>query len=70
MVHAAESGMDNILLGMAHRGRLNVLAHILNKPINQILAEFKDPLQPRLTSSEQSGFSGDVKYHAGGQTSI
>jgi 2-oxoglutarate dehydrogenase E1 component len=67
-VHAAESGMDNILLGMAHRGRLNVLAHILNKPINQILAEFKDPLQPRLTSSEQSGFSGDVKYHAGGQT--
>jgi 2-oxoglutarate dehydrogenase E1 component len=67
-IHAVESGMNNILLGMAHRGRLNVLAHILNKPVDQILAEFKDPLQPRLTSSENSGFSGDVKYHAGGQT--
>jgi 2-oxoglutarate dehydrogenase E1 component len=65
---AARNGIGNILLGMAHRGRLNVLAHILNKPVDQILAEFKDPLQPRLTSSEYSGFSGDVKYHAGAQT--
>jgi 2-oxoglutarate dehydrogenase E1 component len=62
---AAESGIYNILFGMAHRGRLNVLAHILNKPVDQILAEFKDPLQPRLIRSEQLGFSGDVKYHAG-----
>jgi 2-oxoglutarate dehydrogenase E1 component len=67
---AAENGIYHILLGMAHRGRLNVLAHILDKPIDQILAEFKDPLQPRLLRSEQSGFSGDVKYHAGARTVI
>ena len=38
------SGHRSILIGMAHRGRLNVMAHVLNKPYAQILAEFKDPL--------------------------
>ncbi len=61
---AADAGIYNILLGMAHRGRLNVLAHVLNKPIEQILAEFKDPL---LLEHEPLGFTGDVKYHAGAQ---
>jgi 2-oxoglutarate dehydrogenase E1 component len=37
---AAECGIRNILIGMAHRGRLNVMAHVLNKPYTQILAEF------------------------------
>src|SRR5678815_3101420 len=41
---AAEQGVRQTLLGMAHRGRLNVLAHILDKPYSQILAEFKDPV--------------------------
>ena len=41
---AAEFGIRHILLGMAHRGRLNVMAHVLNKPYAQILAEFKDPI--------------------------
>src|SRR6476646_9630800 len=41
---AAESGTRNILIGMAHRGRLNVMAHVLNKPYAQILAEFKEPV--------------------------
>ncbi len=41
---AAEIHILNILIGMAHRGRLNVLTHILNKPYKQILAEFKDPV--------------------------
>ena len=50
---------------MAHRGRLNVLAHILNKPIDQILAEFKDPLRRRVLQNEPDGWRGDVKYHAG-----
>lgn len=54
-----------ILIGMAHRGRLNVLAHILNKPYSQILAEFSDP-KGRATTWDEQGWTGDVKYHAGG----
>ena len=54
-----------ILIGMAHRGRLNVLAHILNKPYSQILAEFSDP-KGRATTWDELGWTGDVKYHMGG----
>ena len=65
---ATRSGTYNILIGMAHRGRLNVLAHVLDKPIDQILAEFKDPLARRVLQNEPTGWAGDVKYHAGGRT--
>jgi 2-oxoglutarate dehydrogenase E1 component len=61
---AAQSGTRNILIGMAHRGRLNVLAHVLQKPYAQILAEFRDELQPRAFREDMS-WTGDVKYHAG-----
>ena len=61
---AAEVNIGNILIGMAHRGRLNVLAHILHKPYKQILAEFKDPVQAR-NFRDDLGWTGDVKYHAG-----
>ena len=61
---AAESGTRHILVGMAHRGRLNVMAHVLNKPYAQILAEFKDPVSSR-TFREDMAWTGDVKYHAG-----
>src|SRR5688572_6958813 len=44
---AADSGTRQTFIGMAHRGRLNVLAHILQKPYSQILAEFKDPVAAR-----------------------
>jgi 2-oxoglutarate dehydrogenase complex dehydrogenase (E1) component-like enzyme len=44
MAGAAGTGTRHMMLGMAHRGRLNVLAHILQKPYAQILAEFKDPV--------------------------
>ena len=47
---AAEAGVGSMLIGMAHRGRLNVMAHVLNKPYAQILAEFKDPLHARTAS--------------------
>ena len=67
---AAESGIYNILLGMAHRGRLNLLAHVFNKPIDQILAEFKDPLLRRVLQNEPDGWTGDVKYHAGARRYI
>lgn len=67
---AAESGIYNTLLGMAHRGRLNVLAHLLHKPYEKILAEFKDPEQGSYTTREYLGWTGDVKYHAGARRAV
>ena len=64
---AADQGIRHTLIGMAHRGRLNVLAHILDKPYSQILAEFKDPVQ-RHTWRVDLGWMGDVKYHSGART--
>ena len=54
---------------MAHRGRLNVMAHVLNKPYEQILAEFKDPVSSR-NFREDMAWTGDVKYHAGAPRAI
>ena len=64
---AADQGIRHTMLGMAHRGRLNVLAHVLDKPYSQILAEFKDPVHAR-TWRIDLGWMGDVKYHAGART--
>jgi 2-oxoglutarate dehydrogenase E1 component len=61
---AAGGGVKHVMIAMAHRGRLNVLAHILQKPYAQILAEFKDPLFSRSWRIDL-GWMGDVKYHAG-----
>jgi 2-oxoglutarate dehydrogenase E1 component len=61
---AAAGGVTHIMIAMAHRGRLNVLAHILQKPYSQILAEFKDPMFTRQWRIDL-GWMGDVKYHAG-----
>ena len=63
----ADGGIEHALIGMAHRGRLNVLAHVLQKPYAQILAEFKDPVATR-TWRIDLGWKGDVKYHAGART--
>jgi len=52
------------LIGMAHRGRLNVLTHVLQKPYSHILAEFADP-QGRATTWDELRWTGDVKYHMG-----
>jgi 2-oxoglutarate dehydrogenase E1 component len=65
---AARESICAILIGMAHRGRLNVLAHVLQKPYPEILAEFKDP-QGRATTWDELGWTGDVKYHMGGYKS-
>ena len=54
---------------MAHRGRLNVMAHVLCKPYEQILAEFKDPVSSR-NFREDMAWTGDVKYHAGALRAI
>lgn len=66
---AGEAGIRSILIGMAHRGRLNVMAHVLSKPYEQILAEFKDPLSSR-TFREDMAWTGDVKYHSGARRAI
>jgi 2-oxoglutarate dehydrogenase E1 component len=65
---AAEIGTQSVLLGMAHRGRLNILAHLLGKPYEEILAEFRGALQrPNVSASDGNGvgWTGDVKYHLG-----
>jgi len=51
-------GVRNIVIGMAHRGRLNVLANVVGKPLHDIFAEFRD------TAIVNAG-GGDVKYHLG-----
>ena len=61
---AAAAGVKHVMIAMAHRGRLNVLVHIMQKPYAQVLAEFKDPLFSR-TARIDLGWMGDVKYHAG-----
>ncbi len=53
-------GSEEMVMGMAHRGRLNVLAHILHKPYELILAEFEGAAR-----SEGAEDEGDVKYHQG-----
>ncbi|WP_344244843.1 multifunctional oxoglutarate decarboxylase/oxoglutarate dehydrogenase thiamine pyrophosphate-binding subunit/dihydrolipoyllysine-residue succinyltransferase subunit [Isoptericola hypogeus] len=57
---AAESGLDEVGIGMAHRGRLNVLANIAGKSYGQIFKEFEGQLDPKSVQG-----SGDVKYHLG-----
>lgn len=55
----SEMGIEDFVIGMAHRGRLSVLANILNKTYKDIFTEFEGRL------SEDSLFDGDVKYHMG-----
>ncbi|WP_223703608.1 2-oxoglutarate dehydrogenase E1 component [Sutcliffiella deserti] len=70
-----EDGTENISIGMAHRGRLNVLAHVLGKPYELIFSEFHHSPNKELVPSEGSrginfGWSGDVKYHLGANRKI
>ena len=58
--NAADAGFDGAVLGMAHRGRLNVLSNIMGKSFEAIFSEFEGHIDP---SSVQG--SGDVKYHLG-----
>jgi 2-oxoglutarate dehydrogenase E1 component len=66
---AAEDEICTILIGMAHRGRLNVLSHVLEKPYTQILTEFQDPAA-NLTMRHELGWTGDVKYHKGARYAL
>lgn len=58
--NAAESGVEECVIGMAHRGRLNVLANIMGKTYQQIFNEFEGMAVPDLSFGD-----GDVKYHLG-----
>ena len=57
--HSSELGVEEFVMGMAHRGRLNVLANIFNKTYKEIFSEFEGKLY------EDDEISGDVKYHLG-----
>ncbi len=57
---AADAGMNDVVLGLTHRGRLNVLANLIGKSYTQIFREFEGELDPTSTQG-----SGDVKYHLG-----
>jgi 2-oxoglutarate dehydrogenase E1 component len=60
---AAESGAHGIVLGMAHRGRLNVLAHTVGMPYEYILREFEGERTIEAVAADPEGGTGDVKYH-------
>ena len=65
---AADVGTPVVTLGMAHRGRLNVLAHVMDKPYSKIFGEFQQPERGEQSSAAGSpgdAWVGDVKYHLG-----
>ncbi|MFC5714332.1 2-oxoglutarate dehydrogenase E1 component [Thalassorhabdus alkalitolerans] len=72
---SARGGAEDVMIGMAHRGRLSVLAHVLGKPYDMIFSEFQHSPNKELVPSEGStginyGWTGDVKYHLGAEKSI
>lgn len=62
---AADAGVQEVVIGMAHRGRLNILANILGKTYEQIFSEFEGNMPEDMTMG-----SGDVKYHLGFHSDI
>ena len=60
---AAESGAHDVVMGMAHRGRLNVLAHTIGMPYEYILREFEGERTIDAVTADPEGGTGDVKYH-------
>jgi 2-oxoglutarate dehydrogenase E1 component len=59
---AAQSKLDEVTIGMAHRGRLNMLVNIVGKSVGQVFREFEGNIDPRTVQG-----SGDVKYHLGAE---
>jgi len=66
---SAGVGAREVVIGMAHRGRLNVLAHNLGRPYHTIFAEFEGATTLRAVTTLPQGGTGDVKYHHGAQGS-
>ncbi|WP_299952144.1 multifunctional oxoglutarate decarboxylase/oxoglutarate dehydrogenase thiamine pyrophosphate-binding subunit/dihydrolipoyllysine-residue succinyltransferase subunit [uncultured Modestobacter sp.] len=65
LTSSAEHGLDEVAIGMAHRGRLNVLANVLGKSYSKIFGEFEGNIDPGTVQG-----SGDVKYHLGAEGSF
>ncbi len=66
---AASGGARRVILGMAHRGRLNVLVHILGIGYRALLREFEEAPQAQAPPARQASGTGDVKYHLGAEGS-
>ncbi|MGZ6272349.1 MAG: multifunctional oxoglutarate decarboxylase/oxoglutarate dehydrogenase thiamine pyrophosphate-binding subunit/dihydrolipoyllysine-residue succinyltransferase subunit, partial [Candidatus Limnocylindrales bacterium] len=66
---AAGQGAREVVIGMAHRGRLNVLAHNLGRPYDTIFAEFEGAATLEAVTTIPQGGTGDVKYHHGAEGS-
>jgi 2-oxoglutarate dehydrogenase E1 component len=64
LARAGGSGIKELVMGMAHRGRLNVLANFMKKSLQMIFTEFSENYRPNLASGD-----GDVKYHLGYESS-
>ncbi len=64
ITRSSQHGVDEVVLGMAHRGRLNVLTNIFGKSYKQIFSEFEGK------EFEEDVFSGDVKYHLGSSKTV
>jgi 2-oxoglutarate dehydrogenase E1 component len=62
---AADDGAHEVVIGMAHRGRLNVLTHVVGRPYDVILREFEGERTIEAVVVSEEGGSGDVKYHLG-----
>ncbi|MDG4657527.1 2-oxoglutarate dehydrogenase E1 component [Ectobacillus antri] len=60
IAHGAKQGVQDVVIGMAHRGRLSVLAHVLEKPYNVMFTEFQNS-----KAQAADAWTGDVKYHLG-----
>ncbi|HKN94358.1 MAG TPA: multifunctional oxoglutarate decarboxylase/oxoglutarate dehydrogenase thiamine pyrophosphate-binding subunit/dihydrolipoyllysine-residue succinyltransferase subunit, partial [Thermoleophilaceae bacterium] len=65
LIRAAGGGAREVVLGMAHRGRLNVLAHTVGRPYQTILVEFEGEQNLEADTAMPEGGTGDVKYHHG-----
>jgi 2-oxoglutarate dehydrogenase E1 component len=64
---AAANGANHVVIGMAHRGRLNVLAHTVGRETESILREFEGERVLEAVSTDLESGSGDVKYHLGAE---
>ena len=62
---AAANGAGKVVMGMAHRGRLNVIAHTVGRPYDVILREFEGERLLEAVTADPEGGTGDVKYHYG-----
>lgn len=72
---ANDDGIENVMMGMAHRGRLSVLAHVLDLPMDVLLAEFQHSAEENFVPTSGAeplgrGWTGDVTYHFGGKREL